>query len=54
MADGRFPLNALAVFQFGPEPHIHVRGGHHLALDRQHPTGRGNRCFQAAGDGRER
>ena len=53
LADAGFAFDPLAVFEFGPEAHIGIGGGHHLALHRQHPAAGRDRRFQAAGDRRK-
>ena len=53
MADVAFTLDPITVFEFRPEPHVHIGGRHHLPLHRQHPTGGRDGGFQVAGDRRQ-
>ena len=50
MADVAFAVDPFAVLQLGPEAYVHIGGGHHLTLHRQHAAGGGDRRFQVAGD----
>ena len=53
MADVAFPLNSITILELRPEPYIHICGGHHLSLHRQHPTGGRDGGFQISGDRRQ-